>query len=173
MVVVLQKTISNDKLKRMIIGDVAPILIPVPFCGEYKSDIGIYETHFCRFTIFNKKDFALIYPASLPMDDIKTFMLENIFKTQESIIIYNLISSETLLDFRIYSIKIIVKNGNQTMVYTFNTMNLKSFTDYLKQYSLLAHKNNLSGMGDTLNNTVDCFDTEKEYKFKSKRKSLL
>lgn len=163
----------DEILKEMIIRDVAPIIIPLPFCGEYRSKIEIIDTDFCKSTIFYKKNEIYSYITFLSIDAEKTFMLENIFKIQESIIIYNSISKKTIEDFKYYSMRVLVKNGNQIMDYTFNTFNRESFINYLNEYSLLAAKNKLNGISDSLIDVTKNFSDTKIYKFKTKRKSLL
>lgn len=157
-----------------IIDSIAPIVVPLPFVGKYESKIEIIDIIPLSAISFNKNNIVHNYNFfSLDIEPIKSFMLQSLFKIQESMIIYNDIGLEIVDDFVVYILKITIKKGNQTITYRYNTDNRERFTTYVTQYSILASKNKMEGMKKEIDNIIMNINQIGIHKFKAKRKSLL
>lgn len=157
-----------------IIDSIAPIVVPLPFAGKYESEIELIDVIPLSAISFNKNNIVHNYNFfSLDIEPIKSFMLQSLFKIQESMIIYNDIGLEIVDDFVVYILKITIKKGNQTITYRYNTDNRERFTTYVTQYSILASKNKMEGMKKEIDNIIMNINQIGIHKFKAKRKSLL
>lgn len=157
-----------------IISSIAPIAVPLPFVGKYESKIEIIDIiplgaiDFYKNNVVNNYNFL-----DIDIESIKLFMLQSLFKIQESMIMYNDIGVEWIDDFEVYVLKITIKKGNQIFTYRYNTDSKDDFIDYITLYSILASENKIEGIKEEINNILMNVNQIGVHKFKAKRKSLL
>lgn len=162
----------TELLKDQIIGSMGPIIIPFPYVGTYESKIEIFEVDFLKTIDFYKGDYGYSYNfVGCDINFCKEYILENIFKIQESMILYHDIEIEFLHDIINYVLKIHVVKGNISFTYRYNSANKKEFINYIIKYSNIALQNNFMGIKNELDNIIN--NTIEKSKFKAKRKSLL
>lgn len=152
---------------------IAPVIIPTPYVGKYKTIFEIADGEiFLLLTICDNKQNKKVMLVN-DSGAIRKYILESIFNFQESIIIYNDISHEMLFDMKYWNLKITVKQGNQQFVCDYSTDNKINFINYIMDYSELAKLNNMIGLSNELKEIIGNFDEKSQYKFKTKRKSIL
>ena len=153
----------DDVITKKLLDVLVPIIIPLPFVGKYEKKININDGNFIKQIFIGDDVVGSLYTIlNCNLTDINNFILENILKIQESIILYDDIYKDC--NNTVYNLRIKVKIN-------FATNDKNKFLKLISNYSKISKRNNIDGISKIAKEISN--DLNRTYKIKTKRKSLL
>ena len=161
----------DDVITKKLLDVLVPIIIiPLPFVGKYEKKININDGNFIKQIFIGDDVVGSLYTIlNCNLTDINNFILKNILKIQESIILYNDIYKDC--NNTVYNLRIFVCNGNRKVKINFATNDKNKFLKLISNYSKISKRNNIDGISKIAKEISN--DLNRTYKIKTKRKSLL
>ncbi len=153
---------------------IGPMIVPLPLSDKYNSSIILSDEMFIH-NIQLQKNSEIVSADFLCVDSINIheYILNMVLKAKESMIIYNDIKKEVINGAKLYHLHIRIMVGNKIFEYRYLTENIYSFFNHLEKYILALYNNKLNGLADELYKIDNTKDISQDYKFKTKRKSLI